>query len=218
MIKEYLKTTILFDFYNFCKLHKFKNEWSKYNSENKTTVNNIFDPSIVKVGRESYGELNIITFSNKTKLHIGQFVSIAQEVVFILDAEHYIDHISTFPFKVKYLETEAEESFGKSDIFVEDDVWIGYRSTIMSGVRIGKGAVIAAGSVVTKDVPPYAIVGGVPAKIIKYRFSRDICERLEKFDFETLNKKNVTNNLNLLYTKIENQDQVNEILKKFKKY
>ena len=66
------------------------------NSHNITTVNNIFNPSLVKVGNNTYGELNVISFANKSKLTIGNFVSIAQEVAFILDAEHYTDQLSTY--------------------------------------------------------------------------------------------------------------------------
>lgn len=146
--------------YKIYKLHRFQINWKKNNPENTTTVNNIFDTKLVEVGNASYGELNIVSFGSKGKLHIGKFVSIAQEVAFILDAEHYTNHLSTYPYKVKYLGIEKEESFGKGDIIVGDDVWIGYRSIIMSGVHIGQGVVVAAGSVVTKDVPPYAIVGG----------------------------------------------------------
>lgn len=91
---------------------------------------------MVEVGKASYGDLNIISFANNAKLIIGTFVSIAQEVSFILDAEHYTNHLSTYPFKVKYLGIEKQEAFSKGNIVVEDDVWIGYRSTIMSGVHI----------------------------------------------------------------------------------
>ena len=71
---------------------------------------------------------------------------------------------------MKTIKIQSTEAFGKGDIIVEDDVWIGYGAVIMSGVTIKQGAVIAAGSVVVKDVPAYSIVGGAPAKIIKYRF------------------------------------------------
>ena len=199
------------------KLHRFQIEWEKNNKNNYTTVNNIFNPNLVEVGNASYGELNIISFASKTKLIIGNFVSIAQEVAFILDAEHYIKHFSTYPYKVKYLGLEKEESFGKGNIVVEDDVWIGYRSTIMSGVHIGKGAVVAAGSVVTKDVPPYAIVGGVPAKIIKYRFEDEICKSLMNIDFNKINKSFVERHIDLLYKQIDSVqlvDQINDLISK----
>ena len=213
MIKNFLKKSFIFELYQAYKLHRFQNAWRKRNEENFTTAYNVFDTSLVHVGKASYGELNLVSFASKGKLHIGNFVSIAQEVAFILDAEHHIDHISTYPFKVKYLGTEKEEAFGKGDIFVEDDVWIGYRSIIMSGVRIGKGAVIAAGSVVTKDVPAYSVVGGVPAKVIKYRFSQEIQELLMKVDYERLDKDYVNNHLALLYDSLDKNETV-EALKK----
>lgn len=195
------------------KLHRFRVEWVKNNSKNFTTVNNIFDTSLVEIGDASYGELNIVSFSNKCKLHVGRFVSIAQEVAFILDAEHYTNHASTYPYKVKYLRIEESESFGKGDIWVEDDVWIGYRATIMSGTHIGKGAVIAAGSIVTKDVPAYAIVGGVPAKIIKYRFKDEVCDALKKLNYEKMDRKFMQEHLELFYTPINKVEQVQEIIK-----
>lgn len=208
MIKKILKSTVLFDLYNACKLHRFQIDWRKHNGENDTTANNIFDPNIIDVGRASYGELNIISFASKSHLHIGSFVSIAQEVAFILDAEHYTSHISTYPYKVKYLGVEKEEAFSKGDIFIDDDVWIGYRSTIMSGIHVGRGAVIAAGSVVTKDVPPYAIVGGVPAKVIKYRFEPEVIKELLKVDYSKLKKEDIETHLSQLYEPLKDISQL----------
>ena len=104
---------------------------------------------------------------------------------------------------MKYLGVEKEEAFSKGDIFIDDDVWIGYRSTIMSGIHIGRGAVIAAGSVVTKDVPPYAIVGGVPAKVIKYRFDNEIREFASRVDYNKFDKDFVRENLDLLYKEVD---------------
>ena len=202
IVKDFLKRTILFDIYKMYKLHRFKNRWKKMNTLNMTTANCFFDPNLVDVGDNSYGELNIVSFASNSKLHIGRFVSIAQEVIFILDADHYTNHISTYPFKVKYINSEREESFGKGDIFIEDDVWIGYRAMILSGIRVGKGAVIAAGSVVTHNVPPYAIVGGVPARILKYRFDKDICCTLEQVDFSRFNRDFVRNYIDLLYSPV----------------
>lgn len=84
-----------------------------------------------------------------------------------------------------------------------DDVWIGYGAMILSGLTINQGAIIAAGSVVTKNVPAYAIAGGNPAKIIKYRFEDSIIDKLVKIDFSKLDKNLIINNVNDLYRKIE---------------
>lgn len=212
MIKEYLKKTFVNTLYIQYKHIRFRKKWLRQNKHNGTTANNIFDPQFVNVGKATYGELNVIQFSSNHVLHIGNYVSIAQEVTFILDSEHYTDHISTFPFKVKLLKTEKSESFGKGDIIVEDDVWIGYRSTIMSGVHIGQGAVIAAGAVVTKDVPPYAVVGGVPAHIVKYRFNEDICHALKKMDYSILDEQSVLVNLQNLYEPIRTVEDARRIM------
>lgn len=182
---------------------KKRKEWRKKNPHNTTEMCKVFDENIVKVGNESYGDLNIVTFGGNSKLIIGNYVSIAQEVHFILDAEHYTNHISTYPFKVKIIKSQEYEAFSKGDIIVDDDVWIGYGVTILSGVHIGQGAVIAAGSVVTKDVPPYAIFGGVPARLKKYRFENDIVEFLNSLDFEKLEKNIVLNHLDDLYKDIQ---------------
>ena len=88
--------------------------------------------------------------------------------MFILDGDHYTNHVSSYPFKSKmHLGDGGFDANPKGDIIVGDDVWIGYRSTILSGVEIGKGAIIAAGSVVTKDVPAGELWMGSPAKFYK---------------------------------------------------
>ena len=122
-----------------------------------------------------------------------------------------VDHISTYPYKVKYLGFEKSEAFGKGNIYVGDDVWIGFGSIIMSGVSIGQGAVIAAGSVVTKNVPAYAIVGGIPAKIIKFRFKEDICEVLNEFDLTKIDKVFLQDHLEEFYLPIDDKKQVEKL-------
>ena len=119
-----------------------------------------------------------------------------------------VGKISTYPFKVKLLETETMEAFGKGDIVVDDDVWTGYGCFIMSGVHIHQGAVIAAGSVVAKDVPPYVIVGGVPAKIIKYRFEEDVIRELLKIDYNKLTKDIVAQHIDCLYEELIDIEQI----------
>lgn len=185
---------------------RFRHKWAKANKNNGTIAMSVFDIGLVSVGKRSYGELNVTTFSNRHRLIIGNYVSIAQHVTFLLDVEHRIDCISTYPFKVKIAESERQEAFAKGDIVVGDDVWIGYGATVMSGVHIGQGAVLAAGAVVTKDVPPYAIVGGVPAKVIKYRFSQSIIGFLLTLDYEKLDAELVQSHMDELYSPINGMD------------
>lgn len=109
---------------------------------------------------------------------------------------------------------EYSEEFSKGNIEADDDVWIGYGATIMSGVHIGQGAVVAAGAVVTKDVPPYAIVGGVPAKVIKYRFSEIMIEELLKIDFSKLTEEAIKSHIDELYTELEGVGQLEWLPKK----
>lgn len=110
------------------------------------------------------------------KLRIGKYCMIASGVTFIMKgANHLTDSISTYPFAIFGNGWEGamkgKQYPYKGDTTIGNDVWIGYKATIMAGVSIGDGAIIATGSVVTKDVPPYSIVGGNPATLIKKRFS-----------------------------------------------
>lgn len=187
---------------NAARLNKFKRKLYKKFPENDLVAMNVFDLDRIEVGKYSYGELNVVSFNSQSNLKIGNFVSIAQNVTFLLDVEHYLNHVSTFPFKVKCLKTQDSEAFSKGDIKVCDDVWIGYGATIMSGVSIGQGAVVAAGAVVTKDVPPYAVVGGMPARVIKYRFNKEQIDKLMKIDFSKIDKNYVAENIDLLYTDV----------------
>ncbi len=120
------------------------------------------------------------------KLIIGKFCAIAKDVKFIMNgANHKISGFSTYPFQIfgqgweKVMPRPGELPF-KGDTIVGNDVWIGYDSTIMPGVTIGNGAIIASKSVVTKNVPDYCIVGGNPAQIVKYRFDQTTIVQLLK--------------------------------------
>ena len=106
---------------------------------------------------------------------------------------------------------KQRESETKGDIIIEDDVWIGYGCTILSGVKIGQGAVIGTRSVVAKDIPPYAIYAG--NKIIKYRFSNKVIEKLLKIDFSKINEKCIRENIKCFYETIT-EDNVERILEK----
>ena len=137
----------------------------------------------------------------------------------MLGLDHELHNASTYPFKAKIVKPGSLEAISKGNITVDDDVWIGFRSTIMSGVHIGQGAVVAAGAVVTKDVPPYAIVGGVPAKIIKYRFSPEVIEQLIKLDYSKLTDDMIRKRIDDLYTSLDDKSpkEVEKLLEWFPK-
>lgn len=200
--------------FNKVKRIIFDKKWRKHNSHNQTTSQNIFDISLVKVGKNTYGGIKLITYNNVHKLNIGNYCSIGPNVTFILDAEHRTDTITTYPLKVRLFNYD-KEAFGKGDITIKDDVWIGYNSIILSGVTINQGAIVAAGSVVTKDIPAYAIVGGNPAKIIKYRFSDEIIKKLLSIDFENVDNKINCSNLDMIYDKVT-VENIDALLEQFK--
>lgn len=170
--------------------------WRKRNPHNSTKRNSKFDVNKVTVGNYTYGGISVLD----NNLYIGNFCSIASEVLFILAGKHRMDCVSTYPFKVKCLGLAENET--KGDIIVDDDVWIGQRATIMSGVHIGQEAVIASNAVVTKNVPPYAICAGNPGKIVRYRFFNEIIEKLLKVDFGKIDKKYVMEHIESLYKPI----------------
>lgn len=186
----------------------FQKQWRCLNRHNETVAGNIFPVEIVSVGKESYGMLNIQSFSPESgeKLVVGDYVCIATGVLFIMGNNHQIQTITTFPFHSHGSAQSPLDSQSKGPIIVNDEVWIGTNCLILSGVNIGKGAIIAAGAVVTKDIPPYAIVGGNPARIIKYRFSPEIIEILIRLKISDLSPGQIEANLNLLYKKIESVD------------
>lgn len=122
---------------------------------------------------------------NHERLIIGKFCSIACGVKFLFNcANHTLKSLSTYTFPLFYEDWELEKSNvasawdNKGDIVIGNDVWIGFEAVILAGVKIGDGAIIGTRAVVTKDVPPYSIVGGIPAKVIRKRYSPDIIEQL----------------------------------------
>ena len=124
---------------------------------------------------------------NKDRLIIGKFCSIACGAKFLFNsANHKMTSLSTYTFPLFFeewglkKENVAQAWDQKGDIMIGNDVWIGYEAVILSGVTIGDGAVIGCRAVVTKDIPPYTIVGGVPAKPIRKRFDEETIKELQK--------------------------------------
>lgn len=179
--------------------------WRNHNTHNDTSIEYMIgypcSDNVVKVGRYTYGKINLYSWGTQDeKLEIGDFCSIAKGVSFILGGMHNLDTLTTFPIKKKIMEQIQEETFSKGPIIVEDDVWIGTNATILSGVVIGRGTVVAAGSVVTRSTEPYSIVGGVPARLIRYRFDEDIISKMDVLNFKKLDAQIMKENVNTFYS------------------
>lgn len=184
------------------KLFRLRKKWRLKNDHNSTTIDNLFDIERVTVGKRTYGKIHVSMFNadKDIVLSIGHFCSIASNVHFLCGGDHYLNRALTFPIEKRLF--GIDEATSKGQIVVDDDVWIGTNALILSGVHIGKGAVVAAGSVVTKDVPPFAIVGGVPAKLIKYRFSDEIISCLRNTDYSKLDDDFIKEHIELFNTEI----------------
>lgn len=128
------------------------------------------------VGRHTYRAPKVMGRSDLVT--VGAFCSIAREVLVISCHDHRVDWVSTYPFKTLWECGNDGHPTGKGEIIIGNDVWIGFRTTILSGVTIGDGAVIGAGSVVVHDVAPYAIAVGNPCREIRKRFSDKVIQRL----------------------------------------
>ena len=129
----------------------------------------------VEIGDFTYAyDVRIINWNEGSKVHIGKFCSIADGVKILTGGEHHTEWCTTYPLNVKLMglcDNPEIHAKTKGDVWIGNDVWIGMDAKILSGVRIGDGAVIGAGAVVTKNVRPYEVVGGVPARKLYDRFS-----------------------------------------------
>lgn len=198
-------------------------KWRKKNANNytsldKRSINIKLALENTHIGNHTYGNLriNYHPSTGNNKLKIGNYVSIASDVTFIMGGNHFYNRISTYPFEFMLNNNIPEvDAFSKGDIIIEDDVWIANKSIILSGVTIGRGAIVGAGSVITKNIPPYAIVAGNPAKIIKYRFDEYVINKLYKLDFSKIDKELVFKNIESFYIDLnkENIDKIIETIK-----
>jgi virginiamycin A acetyltransferase len=178
--------------------------------------NIITNPNIIVGDFTYYDDFeNVMNFEKNVKYHfdfvddkliIGKFCMIASDVTFIMNgANHLTDAVSTYPFAIFgdgwEDAMEGREYPRKGDVMIGNDVWIGYNATIMAGVIIGDGAIIATNATVVKDVPPYTIVGGNPAREIKRRFDAETVQELlalkwwdKPLEWITANVKGLTGN------------------------
>lgn len=177
------------------KEYRKRKAWRYRNKNNSTYIRKAVFPQCIHVGIGTYGELNVEMSRDDYHLHIGNYCSIAADSKFILSSDHPTDLLSTFPFNAICFGNNTD-AVSKGNIVVKDDVWIGSNTVILSGVTIGQGAVVAAGSVVAKDVPPYAIVGGIPAKVLKYRFSEEVIKKLMNLDYSALTNDLIKEHIN----------------------
>lgn len=201
-ILRYIRFLIFFYYFRYKNRHNNVNVTKYYKFEN------------VKIGRATYGNLNIIGNAPiDTKIYIGNYCSIGPNVTFLVGGEHNYKRISTYPFQTLCYHQPTLKKINR-DIIVEDDVWIGYDSLIMSGVRIGRGAVIGARSIVTKDVPPYSVYVG--NHVIKKRFSDEIIEKLMCIDYSKITHTQGDSYEEFCQSEITEQN-IMKILNKFNK-
>lgn len=134
------------------------------------------------IGDYTYGRPVILQWGEGTKLTIGRFCSIATGAKILLGGNHRTDWPTTYPFPNFFAQhaNHSDHVATKGDVRIGNDVWIGFDAMVLSGITIGDGAVIAARAVCTKDVPPYAIVAGNPARIVRYRFEEEVIAALLK--------------------------------------
>lgn len=142
-------------------------------------------------------------------LIIGKFCMIASGVKFFMNgASHRMEGVTTYPFNLfggdwKAVTPTLDQLPYKGDTIIGNDVWIGRNVTVMPGVKIGDGAIVAANCTVTKDVEPYAIIGGNPAKVIRYRFSSEVIQKLQVIKWWDWDIETITQNLELITNKID---------------
>lgn len=157
-----------------------------------------------QIGDYTYGSLNgspqVVHYGEDARLVIGKFCSIADNVKIFLGGNHRTDWVTTYPFNVLFDEAANIKGHPQSagDIIIGNDVWIGEGASILSGITIGNGAVIAGYAVVTKNVEPYAIVGGNPAKMIRKRFDEATIKSLEAISWWNWDIEKIIANRELL--------------------
>lgn len=169
---------------------------------NQDIFDSLIEQGWLSMGRHTYGLPKIFVYQgSEAKVTIGNFCSIAPGVTFITGGIHPENWVSTYPFRINWnLDKAFKDGMPatKGDINIGSDVWIGTNALILSGVQVGDGAIIGANSVVTKNVPPFAIVAGNPAIIIRFRFDQNIIDNLLRIKWWDWNDEIILENVNLI--------------------
>ena len=165
-----------------------------------------------KIGEYTYGKPRVISWGEGASLRVGKYCSIGTNVTIFLGSEHHLDWVSTYPFSFLWPEGRSipGHPFTKGDIVIGNDVWIGFGATLLSGVTIGDGAAVGACSLVTRDVPPYAIAAGNPAQVIRYRFKEETIQRLLQIEWWDWPDAKVKENVHLICS-----DSIDSFVEKF---
>lgn len=192
------------------KLEEIQFDWDK-RQKSKALTKFLLSDKIQQfkwdIGDHTYGRPKILE-SQYANLKIGKFCSIADDVVIIL-ANHKTDVVTTYPFATlknswpSLKTSDINDHYTNGDVYIGNDVWIGHSVKILSGVTIGNGVVIAANSLVNKDVPDYSIIGGTPAKIIKYRFNDKVIEESLEIKWWEWSDEKIDNALPFMMTDID---------------
>ena len=182
-----------------------------------------FPSKLILTGKYSYGVqgIQLRSWSEGANCYIGSFCSIAKFCTIYLGGMHLTDCATTYPFghinQDIFPEGSDRHPATKGHVIIHNDVWIGENATLLSGIEIHNGAVIANGSMVTKDVPPYTIVGGNPAKTIRTRFPREVISALNSLEWWQYPEANINNaipHLQRQLTCVEEVKKIEEILKR----
>jgi acetyltransferase-like isoleucine patch superfamily enzyme len=183
---------------------RLKEKW--FSSERLCTLNLLsLNPALSKydIGKFSYGDRSpvVLNFGGLNSiLKIGSFCSIATGVTIMLGGEHHAEWITTYPFNLvlENVDCANPNPYSKGDVIIGNDVWVGRKALILSGVTIGDGAIVGARSVVAKDVAPYSIVAGNPARLIRKRFDEKTIKKLLEIKWWNWDLEKIKTNLPLL--------------------
>ena len=183
----------------------------------RNVIRKLVGKNYTQVGKYTYGFEHIRIHFPSANLKIGKFCSIADNVELFLGVNHNFDFISTYPFghtevSQPLSQPISKHPVGKGDVLIGHDVWIGSGVSIMSGISVGDGAVLAARSHIVNDVPPYAIYGGNPAKLIRMRFSDEVISLLSQIEWWNFTNKKIKEVVPLLTTNDVNVELLTKLL------